>query len=820
MSRHDELTSAGLTLTPQDLIDFEHSLKDAVAGFLKFTSYSLFFPQSLPEPLRRRERAPQYLPETHELILPLDLGDENETGNHDEPLGYFVARGVRLRAPRTLPRYLYALAQAQMQKLLLYKRSVRDTLTGLYNRDYFLKRTAREIGLIQAGLTPTGHGDLHLSDADMGAYAAGFGIIVLDLDHFQWINERYGYATGDRIVAEVGTMLSRICPSHVTVARLINDRFAVLMPGAGPHTCFQLAELIRSSVAQLAVHADCTGDRLVLTASLGTALHPQNLEGPQFMQGPTEQARILLRKANKALFTAKYHGRNRIFAFSDLVRQGGRVVEALPMGRLYVSLGTDVGARIGQRFLVREGTSREAQAVLVEKERLSGSYPSAFKGEVVLTEVQSEFGFAEILSLSDPSARLKAGDTLILVNEEENPFKPESTGNNAPAKPETVTGLYRHRDFLTLFAQRRAEPEVFSLALVRVLEEPRERSGSFQAWMDARLRTVGELLAKVLGGAPLGGRYGLGGAMYFLPHMPAADAAVNFTRVDAQARDRHGFGLAVGVAQYPFLHQDRADLPEMAHMALEHARLLPASGPQITVFNSVSLNIEADRCHGEGDLYNAIQRYQLALLADPGNLLARNSLGICLAQLGRFDQARAEFAQVAEAEPKNLMARYNLGWSLLRLGNTEGAQEAFKAAHALDPTNVYPLVRLAGLAERRGKPEEARRYYEQAAALPGGEPLALRHLAQLALGRGDSEAAREHLHLALKANPNDAQAMHLLAKLYLNSGQDPQIAEVLARQSASLMPERTAFWDLLERALRDQGKNTEADTVAGCRRSR
>ncbi|MGE4553430.1 MAG: hypothetical protein AB7D57_09970, partial [Desulfovibrionaceae bacterium] len=62
MSRHDDLTPAGLPLTTQDLIDFEHTLKDAMAAFLGFSSYSLFFPQSLPEPLRRKGREPQYLP--------------------------------------------------------------------------------------------------------------------------------------------------------------------------------------------------------------------------------------------------------------------------------------------------------------------------------------------------------------------------------------------------------------------------------------------------------------------------------------------------------------------------------------------------------------------------------------------------------------------------------------------------------------------------------------------------------------------------------------------------------------------------------------
>jgi predicted Zn-dependent protease len=76
--------------------------------------------------------------------------------------------------------------------------------------------------------------------------------------------------------------------------------------------------------------------------------------------------------------------------------------------------------------------------------------------------------------------------------------------------------------------------------------------------------------------------------------------------------------------------------------------------------------------------------------------------------------------------------------------------------------------------------------------------------------RGDKERARECLHLALNANHNDHFAMFLLARLYLDSGEDPQIAEVLARQCSALAPEKDDYWDLLVRALEVQGKDDEA----------
>jgi tetratricopeptide (TPR) repeat protein len=79
---------------------------------------------------------------------------------------------------------------------------------------------------------------------------------------------------------------------------------------------------------------------------------------------------------------------------------------------------------------------------------------------------------------------------------------------------------------------------------------------------------------------------------------------------------------------------------------------------------------------------------------------------------------------------------------------------------------------------------------------------------------GERERAREHLHLALSANHNDAFALHMLARLYLDAGEDPQIAESLARQAAALLPDRQEFWDSLVLALDIQGRHDEARKAA------
>ena len=117
------------------------------------------------------------------------------------------------------------------------------------------------------------------------------------------------------------------------------------------------------------------------------------------------------------------------------------------------------------------------------------------------------------------------------------------------------------------------------------------------------------------------------------------------------------------------------------------------------------------------------------------------------------------------------------------------------------------------MAEEEGDFERAWDLYEQVRTMSEGEGSynpAFRYLARLAFRRDDRDTARELLHQAITANPQDAHSFHLLAKIYLERGDDPEIAESLARQSVHLKPDAPAFWEVLITALEQQGKTEEA----------
>jgi len=141
-----------------------------------------------------------------------------------------------------------------------------------------------------------------------------------------------------------------------------------------------------------------------------------------------------------------------------------------------------------------------------------------------------------------------------------------------------------------------------------------------------------------------------------------------------------------------------------------------------------------------------------------------------------------------------------------RLSETKAARGAFRKCLRADPGHVYSLLRLGRMAEEDRRFETARKYYRQAMECRDGPQLTLRHLARLAFARGRRDEAREHLHQALVHDPRDAFSLHLMARLYLEEGQDPAIAEAMARQAAALRPERPEFWRELARACDAQGK--------------
>jgi len=793
------LRPRGVRLTRHDLIAGEHALKDALQSFVNFKSYSLYFP---PPDQSGESLEAVYLRGEQKLLLPLRLDGEF--------LGMFMARGVRSGQNKAALALLEKAAGLCLENLLLAKACRIDAATGLSNRVTLTAAMEREIELVQACILP-GAADCLESG---GEARGGFGLVLFDMDFFSWVNQGYGFLFGESLLAKVGALLSSKAPDDALCARLGEDVFAVLLPGASAARCQEMAEAFRAAVAEEVFEYPVNGERVRLTVSAGFALYPRDLHGGQLAAPIGEAARILIQKARKTLACAKDLGRDQVMSFSKLLREGGQVLERLPLGRLAVSLGRAVDAKEGQRYLVWSPRAGGAHALVRGGEhRVSGRYPAMVKGEVILMETQEDVSFAEVLHLTDASWDIEPGDRLLLAQEPEDLYS-NGAEPAAPLQRDMVSGLLGHRDFIRHVTQARESVSVFTLALIRLPDAGKDHKPSGLSPAESRVQEAAALCRESFGLEAVGGRFSTGSLIYFVPGHDPLVLRERFEALMDAAESRLGLRLAVGLAGYPFLNFGKADVLENCRKALDHS-LLIGHGRRLAVFDSISLTISADRLFTVGDVYGAVEEYKLALLADEENRLARNSLGICLARLGRMAQAKAEFDRVLKKDPRNLMALYNLGHACHRLGEEAAARKAFQRCLKLNGGDVYSLLRLGRMAEEAGKLANARKYYEKAAGLPQGKGMAMKHLARVALAQGKAEEGREFLHQALLHDPKDAFSLNLLARLYLDGGEDPAIAEALARQSAALRPDQKQFWRDLGRALEKQGKVEEARQAMG-----
>ena len=124
----------------------------------------------------------------------------------------------------------------------------------------------------------------------------GTPLLLLDLDHFKLINDRYGHAIGDNVLREFSTLLRQLCPLDGVVARLGGEEFAIWLPGMTGDKARTLAEQIRCATEELV-----SGDGVRFTVSLALGIS-QSGEGVD----------ALLQRTDLALYQAKHLGRNRV----------------------------------------------------------------------------------------------------------------------------------------------------------------------------------------------------------------------------------------------------------------------------------------------------------------------------------------------------------------------------------------------------------------------------------------------------------------------------------------------------------------------------
>ncbi|WP_406595952.1 diguanylate cyclase [Aeromonas veronii] len=161
----------------------------------------------------------------------------------------------------------------------LHQQSVRDGLSGLYNRRFFFEVCEKNLSMNMRH---------HLTSV----------LIVLDVDQFKRINDRYGHPLGDQALIHLGKVMQSVLRSEDVLARIGGDEFAILLPNTTLQAAASLAERLRLQVMQSTLPLP-DGDELVITISAGLV---ENGEG--------ELMESLYARADQMLYQAKQTGRN------------------------------------------------------------------------------------------------------------------------------------------------------------------------------------------------------------------------------------------------------------------------------------------------------------------------------------------------------------------------------------------------------------------------------------------------------------------------------------------------------------------------------
>ena len=176
----------------------------------------------------------------------------------------------------------YLVTRLRDREARLLVMSITDALTGIANRRHFITLFERELERAKRYKTP-------------------LSCVLIDLDHFKRVNDKYGHMAGDRVLVTAAQVFKSILRAHDVLARWGGEEFVVLLPQTDLPGAEAMAERCRRALEEARIPLG-DGRTVRVTTSLGVACHPFPA---------AETGDDLLLRADTALYEAKESGRNR-----------------------------------------------------------------------------------------------------------------------------------------------------------------------------------------------------------------------------------------------------------------------------------------------------------------------------------------------------------------------------------------------------------------------------------------------------------------------------------------------------------------------------
>ena len=220
------------------------------------------------------------------MAQPVATGGATSLSEAKEQLATAVAEQIAL-----------ALSNLRLRETLR-QQSVRDPLTGLYNRRFLEETLDRELARLERKNLP-------------------LSLIMIDVDHFKNFNDTFGHEAGDAVLRDLGGILQRYVRGGDVACRYGGEEFTIVLPEASLEIGRQRAEILREAARELRLVHD--GKSLgAVTLSLGVACFPEH----------GRRREQLLQTADAALYEAKNNGRNRVVVSGGVTPL--KAVESLP----------------------------------------------------------------------------------------------------------------------------------------------------------------------------------------------------------------------------------------------------------------------------------------------------------------------------------------------------------------------------------------------------------------------------------------------------------------------------------------------------------
>ncbi len=212
-----------------------------------------------------------------------DLGSTNKTYVNDEMVigTKRLENGDRVKLGNTIFKFISSKDMEAEYYDQLYQFSIRDGLTGLYNRKSFDDKLESEFSRCKR-------------------YGHQMSLVMIDIDHFKPVNDTYGHLAGDAVLTNLAKLFGRYYRSVDFIARYGGEEFVVILPETPIAGAVLTCERIRMAVSNNEVHVNQHTIRV--TISIGIAEYNSDMSS----------AEALLDAADKKLYEAKNNGRNRV----------------------------------------------------------------------------------------------------------------------------------------------------------------------------------------------------------------------------------------------------------------------------------------------------------------------------------------------------------------------------------------------------------------------------------------------------------------------------------------------------------------------------